>query len=200
MAGLGAIHQVGESVVELLRARRNLMAQAGSLGPVPPGLDISQIGTGRLTSAQPPNAGLTISCWSVTRSDQPVARRATRERADGVSVALELGFLIVPWSASAEEEHGVLGWALLELGRYGLLDRSLLVGDAWAREESVQIVPEAMATEDLFRIWQALGLRYRLSATFRARVIRLGYQGEPDGPPVVASHFGFADADPLEEA
>ena len=35
MAGLAAIHQAGESVVQLLRARRDLMAEQGVLGPVP---------------------------------------------------------------------------------------------------------------------------------------------------------------------
>ncbi|MGR3780523.1 MAG: DUF4255 domain-containing protein [Albimonas sp.] len=199
MAGLAAIHQAGESVVQLLRARRDLMAEQGVLGPVPAGLDISQVGTARLTSAQPPNAGLTICCYSVTRSEQPVARPPARDRADRVSIAVELGYLVVPWASSAAEEHGVLAWAMLELSRYSLLDRSLLAGDAWERDETLQIVPESLAADDLFRIWSALQLRYRLSATFRARVIRLSY-GRPDvGPPVVASRFGFADVDPLTE-
>ena len=93
----------------------------------------------------------------------------------------------------------MLAWAMLELSRYSLLDRSLLAGDAWERDETLQIVPESLAADDLFRIWSALQLRYRLSATFRARVIRLSY-GRPDvGPPVVASRFGFADVDPLTE-
>jgi hypothetical protein len=201
MAGLDAVHQVGESIAALLRARRNLLSASGGLGPVPASLDISQIGTGRLGASPAPTAGLTLTCWRIVHSDHAPARPEARLRADKASASLELGFLVVPWASDAREEHGVLAWAMLELSRYAVLDRSLLTGaNVWEREETIQIVPENASADDLFRIWAALQLRYRLSATFRARVVRVRYGVEDPGPPVVASRFDLRDADPLAPA
>jgi hypothetical protein len=200
MAGLDAVHQVGESVVALLRARRNLLAAAGALGPVPSSLDIAQVGAGALGTPTPPTGGLTVTCYQATTSDHAPPRPEARQRADRAVAALELAYLVVPWSSDAREAHGVLAWAFLELGRYAVLDRSLLTGaGVWERDETVQIVPEPATAEDLFRIWSALQLRYRLCATFRARVIRIRYDVEDPGPPVVASRFDLRDADPLTE-
>ena len=39
MAALAAVNSVGESVVALLRARRDLLAAEAQLGPVPAALD-----------------------------------------------------------------------------------------------------------------------------------------------------------------
>lgn len=198
MAGLDAVHQVGQSVVLLLRNRRNLLAASGGLGPVPAALDISQASTGRLTASPPPTSGLTVTCYQVTTSDHAPPRPHARQRPDRATASLELGFLVAPWASDAQEEHGVLAWAMLELSRYATLDRSLLTGSGtWEREETIQIVPENVTAEDLFRIWAALQLPYRLSATFRARVVRVRYGIEDPGPPVVATRFDLEDVDPL---
>lgn len=199
MAGLDAVNQVGESIVAMLRDRRNLLAAADRLGPVPAGLDIAQATSGQLATTPAPTAGLTLTCYHLGLSDHPAPRSPARSKPDGISVALEVGYLVAAWSATPAEEQGVLSWAMLELSRYSTFDRALLVGPpgTWEREETVQIVPETLDREDLFRIWGALQLKYRLSTTFRARVIRIGYGPGETWPPVVASRFGFADTDPM---
>lgn len=199
MAGLDAVNQVGESVVAMLRDRRNLLAAAGRLGPVPAGLDIAQATTGALATTPAPTAGLTLTCYHVGLSDHPAPRPPARAKADGISVALELGYLVAAWSATPAEEQGVLSWAMLELSRYATLDRTLLTGapGTWERDETIQLVPETLGREDLFRIWSALQLKYRLSTTFRARVVRIGYGPGETWPPVAASRLGFASADAM---
>jgi hypothetical protein len=157
-----------------------------------------QTTTGRLATAALPTAGLTLLCYHIGLSDHPPPRPALRATHDAISVALELSYMLTVWSATAEEEHGVLAWAMLELSRHSTFDRSLLRGgDVWDRQETVQIVPETLERDELLRIWSALQLKYRLSTTFRARVIRIGYRPGEAWPPVVASRFGFADTDPL---
>jgi hypothetical protein len=89
---------------------------------------------------------------------------------------------------------------MLELDRYPVLDRGqLLGGDEWARDETVQIVPEDADFDRLYRLWDAFKQKYHLSTIFKARVVRIGYGPSSDWLPVAASRFAFADTDPVME-
>src|SRR5262245_12949569 len=197
MAAIAAINSVGETVVALLRARRDLLAAEGRLGPVPAALEIAHASLSRLATAAPPSAGLTLSCTRIAMSDHPSPRT---QPGDAV-IAVELHYLLAAWSSAPIEEQSILALAMLELFTHPLLDRSVLVGAGiWELDEKVQIVPETATDDALFRIWAALQMRYRLCTMFRARVIRIGYGATPTWPAVVASQFGFADTDPLAES
>ena len=197
MALIAAVNSVGESVVALLRARRDLLAAEGRLGPVPPALEIAHASLSRLATVAPPTAGLTLSCTRIAMSDHP----SPRTRPGDAVLAVELHYLLAAWSSAPIEEQSILAWAMLELATHPLLDRSVLVGAGiWELDETVQIVPETATDDALFRIWAALQMRYRLCTTFRARVIRIGYGDTPTWPAVVTSRFGFADTDPIAES
>jgi hypothetical protein len=197
MAAIAAVNSVGESVVALLRARRDLLAAEGRLGPVPAAIDIAHASLSRLATAAAPTAGLTLSCTRIAMSDHP----SPRTRPGDAVIAVELHYLLAAWSSAPIEEESILAWAMLELTTHPLLDRSVLVGAGiWEPDETVQIVPETASDDALFRIWAALQMRYRLCTTFRARVIRIGYGATPTWPAVVASRFGFADTDPIAES
>jgi len=200
MAGLGAVNQVGESIAALLRARRALLAAEDRLGPVPSSQDIAHVPLSKLTGTTPPASGLSISCYHVGRSDHVIAQMAARDPAASTGISLELSYLIASWSSTASDEQALLSWAMLELNRFPVLDRAQLLGtDEWSRDETVQIVPDDSDFDRLYRIWDALKQKYRLSATVRARVIRIGYGPLVDALPVAASRFAFAGADPLTE-
>jgi hypothetical protein len=109
---------------------------------------------------------------------------------------LELSYLISSWSINAAVEAAHVSWAMLELSRYPTLDRAMLIEpETWERDESLQIAPENMAPEQVFRLWDALKMKHRLCAFFRVRVVRLGYGPVADAPPVVASRLSFAHGD-----
>jgi hypothetical protein len=200
MAELGAVNQVGESIAALLRARRELLASEGRLAPVPPSQDIKHLSLSAIAGASLPTAGLSISCYHVARSDHPLGRQPMEDPSRGIGVSLELSYLMVSWSSVTEEEQALLSWAMLELDRYPVLASGQLQGaGTWAREETIQIVPENADPERIFRIWDALKQRLRLSALFRARIVRIGYRDVADGPAVVASRFSFAHGDPVAE-
>jgi len=201
MAGLGAVNLVGESIAALLRARRSLLAAEGRLGPVPPSQDIAHVPLAKLTGTSPPGSGLSVTCYHVGRSDHTIAQSAAQNPSASTGISLELSYLIASWSSIASEEQSLLSWAMLELNRYPVLDKGqLLGGDEWSREEMVQLVPEDSDFDRLYRLWDALKQKYRLSSTVRARVIRIGYGPSSEGLPVAASRFSFADADPVTEA
>lgn len=196
MASIAAVNSVGESIVAMLRARRDLLAAEGRLAPVPAALDIAHASLARLATAALPTAGLTLSCTRIAMSDQP------RQRSSPASptLSVELHYLLAAWSSAPLEEQSILAWAMLELAANPVLDRSVLVGSGiWERDETVQIVPETATDDALFRLWAALQVKFRLCTTFRARVIRIGYGGMAEWPAVVATRFGFADVDPLAE-
>jgi len=199
VAELGAVNLVGESVAALLRARRELLASEGRLAPVPASQDIKHLTLAAIAGASPPSSGLSISCYHVARSDHPLGRRAMEDPARGIGISLELSYLMVSWSSVSEEEQALLSWAMLELDRYPVLAAGQLQGAGWARGETIQIVPEDPDPERIFRIWDALKQRLRLSALFKARIVRIGYGDVADGPPVVASRFAFAHGDPAAE-
>jgi len=196
VAELGAIHDVGESIALLLQRRRALLAAEGRLGPVPASEAIVHRPLGEISAASPPSSGLSISCFHIAHSEHTLARSAMRDPATAHGISLELRYLMVSWSSTASSELAFLSWAMLELSRHPVLDRSVLVNSAnWARGETLQIAAEEVAVEELFRIWEALKQKYRLSAVFRVRVVRIGYGPIADGPPVVASRFQFEHGD-----
>lgn len=196
MAGLAAVNQVGESLVGLLRARRDLLSGEGRLGPVPAALDISHASLTRLATPPAPSAGLTITCYRIAMSDHPAPRPQARSTASGATIALDLHYLLAAWPSAAADEQAIIAWAMLELTAHPILDRSVLLGtEVWEPDETVQVVPDALSDDALFRLWGALQQKVRLSATFRARVVRIGYGPAETWLPVVATRFGFADTD-----
>lgn len=201
MATLSAVNMVGESIVALLRTRRDLLAADGLLGPIPPTLDISQASLGRLASQPAPASGCTLTCYRVAMSDHATPRMTGSKPAANTVLAAELQYLLTAWSSSADVEQAIISWSMLELLAYPVLDQSLLKGSGvWSRDETVQLVPQSLDMDALFRIWSALQLKYRLSTTFCARVVRISHGETHDWLPVVATRFGFGDVQEREPA
>ena len=180
----------------LLRARRDLLGAENRLGPVPAAVGILQTSLAQLATSGAPVAGLTITCYRVALSDHQVPKPA----AAPVTLALELHYLLAAWSQTGADEQALLTWAMLELAAHPVLDRSLLLGaDVWDRAETVHVSFDRQGEDQLFRIWDALQIKLRLSATFRVRVLRIGLEPGQEALPVVATRLGFADVDPLLE-
>lgn len=104
---------------------------------------------------------------------------------------LDLHYLITYWGASAQAEHTILGWTMMQLQSAPILDRSLLSPDAgWAVGDSIQLVPADLSLEDILRIWDALGPKYRLSVCYLARVVRIDRDLQAESP-VQATRITF---------
>ncbi len=199
MADLGAVHAIGETVVSLLTTRRSLLAAEGRLGPVPADAKIHHVPLAALVGPTPPTGGLSITCFHIDRSDHRLARQAMQDPSQGAGISLELSYLMTSWGSTTADELSMLSWAMLELNRFPLLDSGQLPATGWERGETVQLVPEQADPERLFRLWDALGQKYRLSTLFKARVVRIGYGPLADALPVAASRFSFAHGDPAAE-
>jgi hypothetical protein len=87
--------------------------------------------------------------------------------------ALDLHYLLTAWADDAADEQRILGRAMQCLETTPVLTAALLTTDgAWGEDERVPIVFEDLPTEVILRIFEAVGVGYRLSVAYRARVVR----------------------------
>jgi hypothetical protein len=192
------VDSVGETIVKLLSNRRSLLAAEGRLKAVPADAAILHVPISKLIGSTAPTSGLSVTCYHIARSDHTLARQPMQDPSQGAGISLELSYLLASWSGTTIDEQSLLSWAMLELNRYPVLDRGQLPAAVWERGESIQLVPDESDPERLYRLWDAIGQKYRLSTLFKARVVRIGYGPTADALPVVASRFAFANADPAE--
>lgn len=197
MASVAAVNQVGETVVKLLNDRRALLAAAGRLGDLPAAVEIAHVSMGRLARDPEPTGGLTFMLYRIEPSEFQLPQRPAREPARPSVLGVDLLFLLSAWSATSQEEQTMMAWAMLELYRYPLLERSVLTGDGvWGQDEAIQLAHERVADDTLYRLWDALQRRARLSTAYRARIVRLMPEADDDAwPAVVNRRLGFAQAE-----
>jgi hypothetical protein len=106
---------------------------------------------------------------------------------------LDLHYLITYWGTDARAEQTILAWTMLQLQSSPILDNSILSpSSTWDATENVQLVPADLSLEDILRIWDALGPKYRLSLSYIARIVRID-RGLVPAPPVIATRFTFQD-------
>lgn len=103
-------------------------------------------------------------------------RNAPRRRLpDGTTsrplLPLELSFMVTPWARSTADEYTMAGLIMRTFYDRAELGPGDLQGDAWEAGDSVQLVLESLPLEDHYRIWDTVGLPYRLSFTYVARVV-----------------------------
>jgi hypothetical protein len=102
---------------------------------------------------------------------------------------LDLHYLITYWGTDPRAEQTILGWTMLQLQTAPILDKSILSpASTWDTAETIQIIPADLSLEDILRIWDALGPKYRLSISYIARIVRIDRGLTPE-PPVLATRF-----------
>lgn len=110
---------------------------------------------------------------------------------------LDLHYLITYWGTTADAEHTILTWTMQQLQSNSVLDASILSLSTaiagWDPTEAIQLTPADLSLEDILRIWDAFGPKYRLSLSYLARVVRVDRSITP-GAPVVATRFTYESA------
>jgi hypothetical protein len=109
---------------------------------------------------------------------------------------LDLHYLITYWGKSAQAEQTILTWTMQQLQAQSVLDASSLslssANAAWDVTESVQLTAVDLTLEDILRIWESFGPKYRLSLSYIARVVRIDQTTTP-GAPVVATRYDYVN-------
>lgn len=139
---------------------------------------------------------VSIFLHRITRNEQLRSPSRIVDRPDAQPILfLDLHYLITYWGSSPEAEQVILSWVMQQLESNPVLDSSVLSGADWSTSETVQLVPTNLSLEDILRIWDALGPKYRLSVSYIARYARVDRQMAAAGP-VVATRFKLTDEVP----
>jgi hypothetical protein len=122
-------------------------------------------------------------------------------------MAIELCYLVTPWGVrrdstpavdaqAAQEEHRLMGLVLQAFYDHAELSRAELYEDpdatrprVWGETDTIQLILEGLGVEDLYRIWDSSELPYRLSATYRARVVGIDPSETQTVGPVLEADF-----------
>lgn len=193
MADYTAVFAVGDSLVRFLTAGYQAQQVALSL-PTPCTFKLvssTEIATEETTTL---DQMVTLFLHRITTNDQ---FRSTSRLSDSDNkqpvLFLDLHYLITYWGREAQAEQKLLAWTMQQLQSSPILDKSILTTDAkWETTEMVQLIPADLSLEDILRIWDALGPKYRLSVSYIARVVRID-RSIPSGLPVVATRFTYHD-------
>jgi hypothetical protein len=128
----------------------------------------------------------------ITVNEQLRSVTQLSDRARRPAVFLDLHYLVTYWGANAEAEQTILTWVAQQLAACPMLDASILSTAAkWDADETVQLLQTNLSLDDVLRIWDALGPKYRLSLAYVARAVRIDRDASDLAPPVVATRFGF---------
>jgi hypothetical protein len=189
MANVRAIYSVGDSLIKYLRS------VSEQLDEFDISCDFALLSGEEIGDWPKASPSLTLYLYRVTMNEH--LRNVARINAPSDApppLALDLHYLLTVWASSASEEHTILAWAMRELHLHETLSISDLSPEAgWKDGDVVQVIPAELSNEDLMRIWDSLNLRYRLSVSYIARVVRLDPDVSATGKPVVARRFSFVD-------
>ncbi len=206
MAGVAAMFDICDSVVTLLQRRRKLLDDPGASAAdkslvnfLPADTDIMAWTVRNVAEDAAAPSGdkgkLAFFCYRVLLSGQQ-RHKAPADSPRMTHVGVDLFYLLCAWGANPRAEQTALAWAMLELQKHPTFDTSLLNLAAagpgiWQPGESIHLQPDLVTHEAMFKVWEALQIKYRLSAAYVVRALQLGEAAET-GPPVVSRRLGFS--------
>jgi len=107
----------------------------------------------------------------------PPGRIGTNGLRTDTQLPLELHFLITVWGGEASYQYELAGWIMRVLEDSPTLPSAILnstTANVFRVDETVDITHAELRTEDLFRIWDVLGVNaYQLSIPYVARVVQI---------------------------
>ncbi|NMG75798.1 DUF4255 domain-containing protein [Aromatoleum diolicum] len=175
------------AVLQALRERLSIR-MAARLGGNP---QVEILGSQSLTGTPQPNTD-TLGLYVHRVSVDPFSRNRHLPPQPGrhlprPELPVNLHVMLIAWCTHTEQEISYLATAIQIIGSALSLESAdvSLADPDWGHEDSVQVLPEEMSTEDLMRIWDSLPGDYRLSAPYLIKTVRLAPDlDRADGPPV----------------
>jgi hypothetical protein len=188
MANVFATHSVGESLMTYLKN-----AYPEPLRTDLP-FDFKVISSGQLATGHDPTGTVTLLLFKVTQNEFLRGRKVPSDSPHAnPPLSIDLHYLLTVWSDNALNEHTVLSWVMRELQMHPVLDSSSLSPEAgWEPGDLVQLIPAELSSDELFRIWDLLEPKFRLSVSYIARVVRIDTDSIT-AKPVVATRFSFSE-------
>lgn len=189
MANVSAVHSVGSSLISYLRNAYPEPLRTDH------SCDFRLLSSGEMADPGDMGTAVTLYLYRITVDEhlrsEPMAYKPHDQ---ALPLSVDLHYLLSVWSESALVEHTIIAWVMSQLDQHCVLDKATLSSDGgWFDEDLVQIIPVELSNEDLMRIWDALAPNYRLSVSYKARVVRIDPLPIPEGEPVVARRLHYTD-------
>jgi hypothetical protein len=187
MANQFAIHSVGNSLRKYLE----------SSYPEPlrekHSCSFRLLSSGELTDTSNFGTTLSLYLYRVTMNEHLRNVPRTNHSFDATApLAVDLHYLMTVWANNALAEQTILSWAMSELYRHPILDKSSLSAEAdWDKADFIQLIPAELSNEDIMRIWDAIDPPYHLSVSYVARVVRIDVDAFESSRAVVATRFSY---------
>lgn len=94
------------------------------------------------------------------------------------SVPIDLHYLLIAWARDALKQQRLLGWAMREIENTPILHSSLLnqygpEPDTFAPNETVDLIMETIAIQDMGAIWEVHRHKFQPSIAYTARMVRI---------------------------
>lgn len=114
---------------------------------------------------------------------------------------IEIHLLITVWGTQASFQNALAGWIMRILEDTPVVPASILNSSIegppiFHPDETVDIILAELKTEDLFRIWDVLGLNaYQLSIPYVARVVKIDsiqLKSQEPGDPIQKRNLNFS--------
>jgi hypothetical protein len=119
----------------------------------------------------------------------------TRQR---TQLPIDLHLLLTAWGKDATLQHTITGWMMRVLEDTPSFPPGLLnqwTAGVFRPDETVEIATTDLSTEELFRIWEVIGVNaYQISVPYIARVVKIESSlPQGDGEPVERRVFRMGE-------
>lgn len=186
MAQYDAIRALGESVLEMMR----LACPLAHL-QLEPQTAFAFASLNSLINTTPPLEGFYLCVWRVGIGATPrmlPPRRARDGQLFKPSLGLDLYFLLLPISKSADKQAQMLGWVLGFMNTLAPLTGETINQYAkgsptiFAPEESVELIADPLPTADYLALWDRIKSGFQCGMTYVARMVLIdSEQLDPQG-------------------
>jgi len=89
-------------------------------------------------------------------------------------LAVDLHFLLTAWAGDASLQHAIAGWMMRVMEDHPVLAAPALDGQVFQPGETVEIVLESLAAEEILRIWEVTANHaYQISVPYVARSVQI---------------------------
>ena len=163
MATNDVLLNVGETLVTIIRS---------GVASVVPAPDVLVTTTDQIIKSRPVEPGVTVFLYNISSNTElrnaPPSVGFNRPR-----LALDLRYLITPWSSDPGTAHQICGLILQTFYDHANLVRGDLTGNSWSADDTLQILLESLPVSEHHYIWEPAEIPYRLSLAYLVRVIGL---------------------------
>lgn len=149
----------------------------------------------------PMKEGISLYLYRVTINGSfrnPPARIDPTGKRRRPPLPLDLHFMLTAWAGTAAKQQRLLAWAMQQLEDMPILPSGLLNSlgpepEIFHADETVELICDPIAMQDMFNIWENLKTKMQISVTYVARMVMIESALElVEAPMVQTRHFKSA--------